>query len=190
MLDVLFGGRVVAGMPLGTAMTRLRLRPDAGDATEKYHGRMTSSSKPDRAGALIWNGSTTSCATSTSGASCAGPSAVWVPGGSSEPGSGCATWTTCTAPQPPAIRPRTIDTHELVDAAEEHNPYRVGMTQAVFVADNESQAEDYPRPSPTSTRMLHIYRGFTDAPGYRREGDCPAWPRRASRARTAAWRHL
>ncbi|HLF71316.1 MAG TPA: LLM class flavin-dependent oxidoreductase, partial [Dehalococcoidia bacterium] len=51
----------------------------------------------------------------------------------------------------------------------EYNPYRVGMTQYVFVADNDEQAEELysEHASYFFQKSLHIYRGFTDAPGYR-----------------------
>ena len=72
----------------------------------------------------------------------------------------------------------------------EPNPYRVGFLQLVAVADTDAEAEklyaahaDY-----FYNRCLHIYEGFADAPGYRtmatlRRGFKPQFGAAASQAR-------
>jgi alkanesulfonate monooxygenase SsuD/methylene tetrahydromethanopterin reductase-like flavin-dependent oxidoreductase (luciferase family) len=64
--------------------------------------------------------------------------------------------------------------YDLLDQADkEPNPYRVGMTQACFVADSDAEAEE--RYSEAVEyfyeKCLHFYPGFTDAPGYRTPRD-------------------
>ena len=66
---------------------------------------------------------------------------------------------------------RTIDAYyDLIDkAGAEPNPYRVGMTQAVFCAETDDQAEELYSEAVDYfyNKCLYIYPGFNDAPGYR-----------------------
>ncbi|MDP6607325.1 MAG: LLM class flavin-dependent oxidoreductase [Dehalococcoidia bacterium] len=51
----------------------------------------------------------------------------------------------------------------------EPNPYRAGFLQLVCVADSEQEAEERYGPAVEYfyNKMLHVYPGFADAPGYR-----------------------
>ena len=51
----------------------------------------------------------------------------------------------------------------------EPNPYRAGFLQLVCVADSEQEAEERYGPAAEYfyNKMLHVYPGFADAPGYR-----------------------
>jgi alkanesulfonate monooxygenase SsuD/methylene tetrahydromethanopterin reductase-like flavin-dependent oxidoreductase (luciferase family) len=181
MLDVLSGGRVVAGFPLGTAMdTAYAYGQTPATLREKYHEAhdliVKAWTEPEP---FIWNGKYNQLRyVNIWPRPLQKPHPpVWIPGGSSP-----ETWQwVCDTDYLYAhlslsghIRSKkTIDSYyALVDAAgKEHNPYRVGMTQAVFVADNESQAEEIYAEAVAYfyEKCFHIYRGFTDAPGYRSE---------------------
>ena len=51
----------------------------------------------------------------------------------------------------------------------DRNPYKAGFLQLVAVADSEQEAEDKygPHGEYFYNKMLHVYPGFADAPGYR-----------------------
>jgi alkanesulfonate monooxygenase SsuD/methylene tetrahydromethanopterin reductase-like flavin-dependent oxidoreductase (luciferase family) len=70
------------------------------------------------------------------------------------------------------------------------NPYRVGFLQLVGIADSDAEAEKIYAPYADYfyNRCLHIYEGFADAPGYRtqetlRRGFKPQFGAAASQAR-------
>lgn len=181
MLDVLSGGRVVAGFPLGTAMdTAYAYGQTPVTLREKYHEAhdliVKAWTEPEP---FIWNGKYNQLRyVNIWPRPVQKPHPpVWVPGGSSP-----ETWEWVRDMDylyahlslSGHVRSKvTIDNYyKLVDeAGKEHNPYRVGMTQAVFVADNEAQAEEIYSEAVAYfyEKCFHIYRGFTDAPGYRTE---------------------
>ena len=57
------------------------------------------------------------------------------------------------------------------EAGKDHNPFRSGYLQFVGVAESKAEAERiYREPAEYFyARCLHLYPGFTDAPGYRTE---------------------
>ncbi len=59
---------------------------------------------------------------------------------------------------------KRVDAH-----GKERNPYQAGFLQLVCVADSESEAEERygPHGEYFYNKMLHVYPGFADAPGYR-----------------------
>jgi alkanesulfonate monooxygenase SsuD/methylene tetrahydromethanopterin reductase-like flavin-dependent oxidoreductase (luciferase family) len=61
----------------------------------------------------------------------------------------------------------------LEKADKEPNPYRVGMTQACFVADSDDEAEERYSEGVEYfyEKCLYFYPGYTDAPGYRTQQD-------------------
>jgi alkanesulfonate monooxygenase SsuD/methylene tetrahydromethanopterin reductase-like flavin-dependent oxidoreductase (luciferase family) len=70
---------------------------------------------------------------------------------------------------------RTLSSYyDLLDKADkEPNPYRVGMTQACFVADSDDEAEELYSEAVEYfyDKCLYFYPGYTDAPGYRTQKD-------------------
>ena len=61
--------------------------------------------------------------------------------------------------------------HALDEAGKDQNPFRSGYLQFVGVAESRAEAERiYKEPAEYFyARCLHLYPGFTDAPGYRTE---------------------
>ena len=181
MLDVLSGGRLVAGFPVGTPMDTTYCygdepRPRCASATARridliLQGLDRRSSRSPSTAA------TPSCATSTSGRArsssrirrSGSPAAA-----ASRPGTWCAEhnflyaylsyfgyragpkelWTASG---------RRIDRHGL-----ERNPYRAGFLQFVGVAEDDAEAEElYAEPALYFyNRCLHMYPGFATPPGY------------------------
>ena len=179
MLDVLSGGRLVAGMPLGTSMdTNYAYGQAPVTLREKYHEahdlivKAWTEPKP-----FAWNGKYTQLRyVNTWPRPIQKPHPpIWVPGGSSP-----ETWEWVLergylyahlSLSGHASSKRTIDAYyDLIDKADaEPNPYRVGMTQAVFCAETDEQAEELFSEAVDYfyNKCLYIYPGFNDAPGYR-----------------------
>ena len=183
MLDVISGGRLVAGFPLGTTMdTNFAYGQVPITLRDKYHEAhdliMKAWTEPEP---FAWNGKYTQLRyVNTWPKPVQKPHPpVWIPGGSSP-----ETWQwVCDMDylyahlslSGHASAKRTLGSYyDLLDKADkEPNPYRVGMTQACFVADSDDEAEE--RYSEAVEyfyeKCLHFYPGYTDAPGYRTQRD-------------------
>jgi len=179
MLDVISGGRLVAGMPLGTSMdTNYAYGQAPVTLREKYHEAhdliVRAWTEPEP---FAFNGKYTQIRyVNTWPRPIQKPHPpIWVPGGSSP-----ETWDWVLemgylyahlSLSGHASSKRTIDAYyDLIDkAGAEPNPYRVGMTQAVFCAETDEQAEELYSEAVDYfyNKCLYIYPGFNDAPGYR-----------------------
>ena len=179
MLDVISGGRLVAGFPLGTAMdTNYAYGQVPVTLRDKYHEAhdliIKAWTDPEP---FAWNGKYTQLRyVNTWPKPVQKPHPpIWVPGGSSP-----ETWDWVVdmdylyahlSLSGHASARRTINHYyELVDkAGKERNPYRVGMTQACFVADSDDEAEELYSQAVEYfyEKCLYIWRGFADVPGYR-----------------------
>ena len=179
MLDCISGGRIVAGFPLGTSMdTNFAYGKVPATLREKYHEahdliiKAWTSEEP-----FAWNGKYDQLRyVNVWPRPIQKPHPpIWVPGGSSE-----ETWEWVRDQDylyahlslSGYVRAqKTLDQYWglIKDVGKEENPYRVGMTQYVFVADNDAQAEEMyaKHVEYFFQKSLHIYRGFNDAPGYR-----------------------
>jgi alkanesulfonate monooxygenase SsuD/methylene tetrahydromethanopterin reductase-like flavin-dependent oxidoreductase (luciferase family) len=183
MLDVLSGGRLIAGFPLGTTMdTNFAYGQVPVTLREKYHEAhdliIKAWTEPEP---FAWNGKYTQLRyVNTWPKPLQKPHPpVWIPGGSSP-----ETWQwVCDMDylyahlslSGHASARRTLGSYYelLAKADKEPNPYRVGMTQACFVADSDAEAEERYSEGVEYfyEKCLHFYPGFTDAPGYRTQQD-------------------
>jgi alkanesulfonate monooxygenase SsuD/methylene tetrahydromethanopterin reductase-like flavin-dependent oxidoreductase (luciferase family) len=179
MLDVISGGRLVAGFPLGTAMdTNYAYGQVPTTLREKYHEAhdliVRAWTEPEP---FAFNGRFTQLRyVNVWPRPIQKPHPpIWVPGGNSP-----ETWDWVVemdylyahlSLSGHASAERTLGTYySLLDrAGKEPNPYRVGMTQACFVAESDDEAEElYSEAVDYFYNMcLYIYRGFADVPGYR-----------------------
>jgi len=179
MLDVLSGGRLVAGFPVGTAMdttyaygvTPISLR-------DKYHEahdlilRAWTEAEP-----FAFNGKFSQLRyVNIWPRPLQKPHPpIWVPGGGS-----IETWEWVTEQDYLFAylsyggyrRAKTVMDgfwDHVAEAGKEMNPYRAGFLQFVAVAEDDAQAEaDYAEAADYFfQRCLHVYRGFADVPGYR-----------------------
>jgi alkanesulfonate monooxygenase SsuD/methylene tetrahydromethanopterin reductase-like flavin-dependent oxidoreductase (luciferase family) len=179
MLDVMSGGRLVAGFPVGTSMDTtfaygnppITLR----DRYYEAHDLITRAwTDPD---VFHFNGKFTKLRyVNTWPKPVQKPHPpVWIPGGGS-----IETWAWCAEKdymycylsyfghlRAQAVMDKfwaEIDKHGL-----ERNPYRAGFLQFVAVSETDEQAEkDYAEAAEYFyNRCLHIATGFADAPGYR-----------------------
>lgn len=181
MLDVLSGGRVIAGMPVGTSMDAnfaygqvpATLRDKFREAhdlilrawTEKepfaFNGRHTQLRYVN-----IWPRPLQKPRPP-----------IWIPGGGS-----VETWDWCIQnnyqysylsyfgfKRGQKVMDRYWD--RLVKLGADPNPFRAGFLQMVCIADSDSEAEKLysKHVSYFFNRCLHVADGFADAPGYRTE---------------------
>jgi alkanesulfonate monooxygenase SsuD/methylene tetrahydromethanopterin reductase-like flavin-dependent oxidoreductase (luciferase family) len=179
MLDVLTGGRLVAGFPVGTSMdtnfgygqTPITLREKYQEAHDLIIKAWT---EPDP---FIWNGKYTQLRYVN-----VWPRPVqkphppiWIPGGGS-----IETWEWVTErgylyaylsyfgyKRGQNVMKGFWD--QVENMGVEPNPYRAGFLQLAAVSESDAQAEeDYAEAANYFyERCLHVYNGFADAPGYR-----------------------
>ncbi len=181
MLDVLSGGRIVAGMPVGTSMdTNFAYGQVPATLRDKYreaHDLIVRSWTAKEA--FAFNGRFTQLRY-------VNPwprpiqkphPPIWIPGGGS-----IETWDWCIErnyqysylsyfgfKRGQKVMDRYWD--RVVQMNAEPNPYRAGFLQLVCISDTDHEAErqyhkhvDY-----FFNRCLHVAQGFADAPGYRTE---------------------
>jgi alkanesulfonate monooxygenase SsuD/methylene tetrahydromethanopterin reductase-like flavin-dependent oxidoreductase (luciferase family) len=179
MLDVISGGRLVAGFPVGTSMdtnytygqTPVTLR----DKYREAHDLIVRAWTEDEP--FAFNGKFTQLRyVNTWPRPLQKPHPpIWVPGGGS-----IETWEWITdmdylfayLSYAGYKRAKTIMDgfwDHVAEKGKEMNPYRAGFLQFVAVAEDESQAEeDYAEAAEYFfERCMHVYRGFAEAPGYR-----------------------
>ena len=178
MLDVMSGGRLVAGFPVGTPMDTtfcygetpatlrdkyregvdLILRAWAAEEPFTFNGRFTQLRYVN-----VWPRPIQKP-----------HPPVWIPGGGS-----VETWEWCVEhdflyaylsyfgyQQGLRVMDGYWETVERLGA--ERNPYRAGFLQFVGVAENDAQAEELYAEHALYfyNRCLHVYRGFSNPPGY------------------------
>jgi alkanesulfonate monooxygenase SsuD/methylene tetrahydromethanopterin reductase-like flavin-dependent oxidoreductase (luciferase family) len=178
MLDVMSGGRMVAGFPLGTAMdtnyaygqTPITMREKYREAHDLIIKAWT---EPEP---FIWNGKYNQLRyVNIWPRPIQKPHPpIWIPGGSSP-----ETWEWViehdylyahTSVSGHTRAKYFLDHYfSLVEAAgKEPNPYRLATTQPVFVANSESEAEEMYSEAVDYffDKCRHIYPGFANVPGY------------------------
>lgn len=178
MLDVLSGGRLVAGMPLGSAMDAAYAMGQSPTTLREKHREgvdlITRAWKADAP--FAFNGKYTQLRY-------VNPwprpiqephPPVWIPGtGSVE------TWSWCVDNDYLYAylsffgyegAKRMMDGYwdVVADGGREKNPYSAGFVQTVAVADSDAQAEDLYSEAATYfyNRCLYLYPGFVSPPGY------------------------
>jgi alkanesulfonate monooxygenase SsuD/methylene tetrahydromethanopterin reductase-like flavin-dependent oxidoreductase (luciferase family) len=179
MLDVISGGRLVAGFPVGTTMdTNLAYGQVPITLREKYfeaHDLILKSwQEPEP---FTWNGKFTQLRyVNLWPRPLQKPHPpVWIPGGSS-----VETWEWSIEKDylysflsygGHKVAKTVLDGYwrRVDEMGAEPNPYRVGFLQLAVVADSDKQAEEeYSEAADYFYgRCLHVYPGFNDVPGYR-----------------------
>jgi len=179
MPDVISGGRLVAGFPVGTSMdTTFAYGQIPVELREKYQEAhdliIRAWTDPD---VFRWNGKYTKLRyVNTWPKPVQKPHPpVWIPGGGS-----IETWDWCTemdylyAYLSYSGYIRAAGTmkgfwSEVDRQGKERNPYRAGFLQFVGVSETDEQAEEEYAAAADYfyNRCLHVYSGFADAPGYR-----------------------
>ncbi|MCK9519103.1 MAG: LLM class flavin-dependent oxidoreductase [Dehalococcoidia bacterium] len=179
MLDVMSGGRLVAGFPTGTSMdTNFAYGMIPAQLRERYYEAhdLIMQAWTDK-GVSSFNGKYTQIRYIN-------PwprplqephPPVWIPGGGS-----IETWEWCAKMDylyaylsySGYMRGRQIMDgfwQRMDELGKERNPYQAGFIQTVCVADTEAEAKDIYEQHVDYfyNRCLHIYPGFADAPGYR-----------------------
>ena len=178
MLDVISGGRLVAGFPVGTSMdTNFCYGQIPGLTREKYaeaHELIRRAWKEDKP--FAFNGRYTKLRY----ANCwpkpiQNPPPIFIPGGGSlETYDFCIEndYVYCYLSYSGYKRAKQLmDGYwDRVQAAgKDISPYRAGFAQTIVVAETDAEAErDYRQHIDYFyNRCLHVYPGFADAPGYR-----------------------
>ena len=179
MIDVISGGRLVAGFPVGTSMdTNYTYGQTPATLRDKYHEAhdliMRAWTEPEP---FAFNGKFTQLRyVNTWPRPIQKPHPpVWVPGGGS-----IETWEWITQQDylfaylsyAGYKRAKTIMDgfwDHVAEAGKEMNPYRAGFLQFVAVAEDDAQAEELYSEAAAYffERCMHVYRGFAEAPGYR-----------------------
>ncbi|WP_322797144.1 LLM class flavin-dependent oxidoreductase, partial [Tepidiforma sp.] len=181
MLDVISGGRLIAGFPVGTSMdTNYAFGVNPATLRERYQENhdliLRAWQDPD---VFAWNGRFNKLRyVNIWPRPIQKPHPpIWIPGGGS-----IETWDFC------AERGYNYSYlsfsgfkrgaqllngfHERVQAlGKPFNPYQASFAQQIIVAESEAEAEEsyFSHARYFFERCLHIYPGFADAPGYRTE---------------------
>ena len=178
MLDVISGGRLVAGFPVGTPMdTTFCYGEVPATLREKYREGVDLILKAWTAEEpFAFNGKYTQLRyVNIWPRPIQAPAPpIWIPGGGS-----VETWEWCVHHDflyaylsyfGYLAGKRVMDGYwETVDRlGADANPYRAGFAQVVAVADTDAQAEEQFAPHALYfyNRCLHLYRGFASPPGY------------------------
>ena len=178
MLDVISGGRLVAGFPVGTSMdTNFCYGQIPGLTREKYaeaHELIRRAWKEDKP--FAFNGRYTKLRY----ANCwpkpiQNPPPIFIPGGGSlETYDFCIEndYVYCYLSYSGYKRAKQLMDgywQRVQDAGKDMSPYRAGFAQTIVVAESDAEAErDYRQHIDYFyNRCLHVYPGFADAPGYR-----------------------
>lgn len=178
MLDVISGGRLVAGFPVGTSMdTNYAYGQVPGITREKYgeaHELIRRAWKEDEP--FAFNGRYTKLRY----ANCwpkpiQNPPPIFIPGGGSlETYDFCLEndYVYCYLSFSGYKRAKQLMDgywQRVQESGKDMSPYRAGFAQTIVVAESDKEAErDYRQHIDYFyNRCLHVYPGFADAPGYR-----------------------
>ncbi|MBM4204384.1 MAG: LLM class flavin-dependent oxidoreductase [Gammaproteobacteria bacterium] len=178
MLDVISGGRLVAGFPVGTSMdTNYAYGQVPGLTREKYaeaHELIRRAWREDEP--FAFNGRYTKLRY----ANCwpkpiQSPPPIFIPGGGSlETYDFCLEndYVYCYLSYSGYKRAKQLMDgywQRVQEAGKDMSPYRAGFAQTIVVAESDKEAErDYRQHVDYFyNRCLHVYPGFADAPGYR-----------------------
>jgi alkanesulfonate monooxygenase SsuD/methylene tetrahydromethanopterin reductase-like flavin-dependent oxidoreductase (luciferase family) len=179
MLDVLSGGRLVAGFPVGTSMdTNFAYGANPAQLRERYYEAHDLILQCwTRKDTFHFNGKYTQVRY-------VNPwprplqqphPPIWIPGGGS-----IETWEWCAdrgylysylsySGYKRAQKVMQGFWERMERMGKETNPYHAGFAQVVCVAETEREAKElyWPHIDYFYNRCLHVYPGFADAPGYR-----------------------
>ena len=179
MLDVLSGGRLVAGFPVGTSMdTNFTYGVPGAQLRDRYYEAhdLIMQAWHDK-GVSTFNGKYNQVRYMNPWPRpLQQPNPpIWIPGGGS-----IETWEWCAdmgylysyLSYSGYKRAKVIMDgfwQRMKDKGVEPNPYQAGFAQVVCVAETAAQAKElyWPHIDYFYNRCLHVYPGFADAPGYR-----------------------
>ena len=181
MLDVMSGGRLISGFPVGTSMdTNYAFGSNPATLRDRYKENhdliIRAWTDPDT---FAWNGKYNKIRyVNVWPRPIQKPHPpIWIPGGGS-----VETWDFCAENDynysylsfSGFKRGQALmeGFHERVEAAgKPFNPYQGAFAQQIIVADSEAEAEDsmFQHAEYFFEKCLHVYPGFADAPGYRTE---------------------
>lgn len=180
MVDVISGGRLIAGFPVGTSMDdNYAFGANPATLREKYreaHDLIRRAwSDPD---VFAWNGKHTKLRyVNIWPRPVQNPPPVWVPGGGS-----IETWDFCAEQNynysylsfSGYLRGEQLMRgfwQRMEQLGKTFNPYQAAFAQQICVAETDDEAQRLYEPHVRYffDRCLHIWPGFADAPGYRTE---------------------
>ncbi len=179
MLDILSGGRLVAGFPVGTSMdTNFTYGVPGAQLRERYYEAHDLIMQAwHEKGVTHFNGKYNQLRYMNPWPRpLQQPNPpIWIPGGGS-----IETWEWCAdmgylysyLSYSGYMRAKSIMDgfwKRMTDMGKEPNPYHAGFAQTVLLADTEAEAKEmyWPYLDYFYNRCLHVYPGFADAPGYR-----------------------
>ncbi len=181
MLDVISGGRLIAGFPVGTSMdTNYAFGANPATLRERYQENhdliLRAWTDPD---VFPWNGKFNKLRyVNIWPRPIQKPHPpIWIPGGGS-----IETWDFCAergynysylsfSGFKRAAQLMNGFHDRVAELGLPFNPYQASFAQQIIVAESEAEAEEsyFPHAKYFFERCLHIYPGFADAPGYRTE---------------------
>ncbi|WBL36585.1 LLM class flavin-dependent oxidoreductase [Tepidiforma flava] len=181
MLDVISGGRLIAGFPVGTSMdTNYAFGANPATLRERYQENhdliIRAWTDPD---VFPWNGKFNKLRyVNIWPRPIQKPHPpIWIPGGGS-----IETWDFCAergynysylsfSGFKRAAQLMNGFHDRVAELGLPFNPYQASFAQQIIVAESEAEAEEsyFPHAKYFFERCLHIYPGFADAPGYRTE---------------------
>ncbi|MDA1004152.1 MAG: LLM class flavin-dependent oxidoreductase [Chloroflexi bacterium] len=181
MLDVMSGGRLISGFPVGTSMDgNYAVGTNPATLREQYqeaHDLIKKAwAEPD---VFTWNGKYHKLRyVNIWPRPIQSPSPpIWIPGGGS-----IETWDFCAANNynysylsfSGYLRAEQLMKgfwQRMEELGQEFNPYQGAFAQQICVAENMAEAQRLYEPHVRYffERCLHVYPGFADAPGYRTE---------------------
>ncbi len=196
MLDVVSGGRLISGFPVGTSMdTNYAMGANPATLRDRYRENhdliIKAWTEPEM---FTWNGEFNKLRyVNIWPRPIQQPHPpIWVPGGGS-----IETWDFCAEMGynysylsfSGYLRGEQLmkGFHDrIAELGHEFNPYQASFAQQIIVANSMQEAEDryYEHAKYFFERCLHVYPGFADAPGYRtiiegqrHQSDDPPGPR-------------
>ncbi len=180
MVDVISGGRLIAGFPVGTSMDdNYAFGANPATLREKYreaHDLIRRAwADPD---VFAWNGKYTKLRyVNLWPRPIQNPPPIWVPGGGS-----IETWDFCAEQDynysylsfSGYVRGEQLMHgfwRRMEELGKPFNPYQAAFAQQICVAETDDEAQRLYEPHVRYffERCLHIWPGFADAPGYRTE---------------------
>ena len=186
MLDVISGGRLIAGFPVGTSMdTNYAFGANPATLRERYQENhdliIKAWAEPD---VFAWNGEFNKLRyVNIWPRTLQKPHPpVWIPGGGS-----VETWDFCAENNynysylsfsgfKRGAQLMNGFHQRMEEPGKPFNPYQAAFAQQIIVADSDAEAEDryFEHARYFFERCLHVYPGFADAPGYRTEATIKA----------------
>ena len=180
MIDVISGGRLISGFPVGTSMDdNYAVGSNPAELRERYRENhdlvLRAWADPD---IFAWNGKYNKLRyVNIWPRPIQNPPPIWIPGGGS-----IETWDFCAEFDynysylsfSGYLRGAQLMQgfwNRLEELGHEFNPYQGAFAQQVAVAETDEEAQRLYEPHVRYffERCLHVYPGFADAPGYRTE---------------------